>query len=67
MRRTLIPTRVIEQVILVVPFGIVPFTEGGELGDDRSAFEAVVAIVKVIVIVMVKQSELETGLEELAK
>lgn len=40
--RTLVATRVIEQVVLVVPLAVVPLFKRGELGDDRSAFEAVV-------------------------
>ena len=41
--RTLVPARVIEQVVLVVPFGVVPLFEGSELGDDRPPLEAVEA------------------------
>lgn len=43
MGRTLVPARVIEQVVLVVPFGVVPLFEGSELGDDRPPLEAVEA------------------------
>ena len=41
MSRTLVSTRVVEQVVLVVPLAVVPLFKRGELGDDRSAFEAV--------------------------
>lgn len=44
MSRALVPARVIEQVVLVVPFGVVPFPEGCELGDDRPALEAIDSI-----------------------
>jgi hypothetical protein len=40
---TLVSTRVVEQVVLVVPLGIVPLFKRGELSDDRSALEAVSA------------------------
>jgi hypothetical protein len=41
MSRALVPARVVEQVVLVVPFGIVPLPEGCELGDDRPSLEAI--------------------------
>lgn len=41
MSGALVPARVIEQVVLVVPFGVVPFPEGCELGDDRPSLEAI--------------------------
>ena len=45
MSRTLVSTRVVEQVVLVVPLAVVPLLKRGELGDDRSAFEAVVGTI----------------------
>jgi hypothetical protein len=44
MSGALVPARVIEQVVLVVPFGVVPLPEGCELGDDRPSLEAIDSI-----------------------